>query len=106
MAPDEYTLTTTRPARSSTNPVDWRKPRSGSTNAPVAADTARASALCPTGKVSPCLATSSVEVGPSSTDKATTIASSLFRLSVARSKARSWALRYGHQLPRYQSTTP
>ena len=53
MAPLEYTLTTTLPAGRRTNPVDCRKPRPGSTNAPVSPAMARASALCPTGKVRP-----------------------------------------------------
>ena len=36
----------------------------------------------------------------SSTDKATTRASTSARLSAARWNARSWALQYGHQAPR------
>ena len=42
MAPLEYTLTTTRPPGSSTNPVDCRNSGSSLTNAPVASATAYA----------------------------------------------------------------
>ena len=45
MAPLEYTLMTTRPLGSSTNPVDCRYTGSSLTKAPVAAAMARASAL-------------------------------------------------------------
>ncbi len=82
----------TRPAGSSTNPVDCRYSGSSLTNAPVAAATARASALCPTGNCRPCLAIRALVVASSSTDSATTLASTLARPSWARWKARSWAL--------------
>jgi hypothetical protein len=44
MAPLEYTLTTTLPAGSSTNPADSRNTGSGLTKAPVSAATAGAPA--------------------------------------------------------------
>ena len=75
-----------------TNPVDWRNPRSGSTNTPVAAEMALASAEWPTGNVRPCLATSSAVVASSSTERATTLAPTSARLSEALWKARSCAL--------------
>ena len=59
MAPLEYTLTTTRPPGSSTNPVDCRNTGSSLTNAPVASVIAEASAPYPTGNRKPCLAMSS-----------------------------------------------
>src|ERR1700739_3055648 len=105
MAPLEYTLTITLPCGSSTKPVDCRYSGSSLTNAPVSPATARASALCPTGKVRPCLAISSAVVGSSSTDRAATLTPAPARLSLARWKARSCALQYGHQDPRKNSTT-
>ena len=59
MAPLEYTLTTTRPPGSSTNPVDCRNSGSSLTNAPVVYAIAEASAPYPTGNRKPCLAISS-----------------------------------------------
>ena len=56
MAPLEYTLTTTRPPGSSTNPVDCRNSGSSLTNAPVASAIAEASTPYPTGNRKPCLA--------------------------------------------------
>lgn len=72
IAPLEYTLTSTLPAGSSTNPVDCRKTGSGLTNAPVEAEIAAASAPCPTGKLRRCLATVAAGVCSSSTDNAVT----------------------------------
>jgi hypothetical protein len=43
----------TRPSQSTTNPVDWRYRGPSLMNAPVAAATASASALWPTGKSKP-----------------------------------------------------
>jgi hypothetical protein len=59
MAPLEYTLTTTRPLGSRTNPVDCRNSGSSLTNAPVVSAIAEASAPYPTGNRKSCLATSS-----------------------------------------------
>src|SRR5215510_11136950 len=70
MAPLEYTLTITVPRGSSTKPVDCRYSGSSLTNAPVRAATARASALCPSGKVRPCLAVNCAVVFSSSTHSA------------------------------------
>src|SRR5258708_9443021 len=67
---------------------------------------ALASALCPTGKVRPCLAISSPVLGSSSTDRAATLIPVPPRLSLARWKDRSCALQYGHHAPRKNSTTP
>src|SRR5512140_2275040 len=74
--------------------------------APVTAATLPASALCPTGKRSLCLATSAAEVSSSSTDSATTATPSSVRASSARETAASCALQYGHQDPRKIRTTP
>src|SRR5271169_6070673 len=65
--------------------------------APVAAATLPASALCPTGKRSLCLATSAAEVSSSSTDSAATLTPSSVSASSARENAASCALQYGHQ---------
>jgi len=100
MAPLEYTLTTTRPPGSSTNPVDCRNSGSSLTNAPVVSAIAEASAPYPTGNRRPCLAISSCVVASSSTDSATTVTSISARPSSARWNALSWALQYGHQDPR------
>lgn len=67
---------------------------------------ARASALCTTGNVRPCLAISSAVAGSSSTDSAATLTPVWERLSVACSNARSCVLQYGHHEPRKKSTTP
>src|SRR5262252_8058451 len=87
MAPLEYTLTITVPCGSSTKPVDCRYSGSSLTNAPVSAATARASALCPSGKVRPCLAVNSVVDFSSSTQSAATRVPAWVRESPARWKA-------------------
>src|SRR4029077_14549913 len=92
MAPLEYTLTITLPSGSSTKPVDCRYSGSSLTNAPVSSETARASALCPSGKVRPCLAVNSAVVCSSSTQSAATWMPAWFRESPARWNARSWAV--------------
>src|SRR5918994_1446402 len=95
-----------RPSGSRTNPVDCRYRGAWLTNAPVAAATASASASWPTGNSRPCLAMVWRVVASSSTDNATTRMSRSASWSAARRNARSWALQYGHQPPRYSSTTP
>ena len=99
MAPLEYTLTTTRPPGSSTNPVDCRNSGSSLTNAPVVSAIAEASAPDPPDR-KPYLAISSCVAASSSTDSATTVTSISARPSSARWNALSWALQYGHQDPR------
>lgn len=61
---------------------------------------AGASALWPTGNCRPCFVIRAWVVASSSTDSATTLASTSARLSCARWKARSCALQYGHHDPR------
>jgi hypothetical protein len=100
MAPLEYTLTTTPPPESSTNPVDCRNSGSSLTNAPVASAIAKASAPCPTRNRKPCSAITSRVVASSSTDSATTVTSFSARRSSACWNALSWAPQYGHQDPR------
>jgi len=100
MAPLEYTLRMTRPSGSSTKPVDCKNGGLGLTNAPVASATAAASALWPTGNRRPCRAIRSRVVASSSTDSATTEASTSARPASARWNALSRALQYGHQAPR------
>jgi hypothetical protein len=96
MAPLEYTLTTTQPSGSSTNPVDCRYRGSGLAKAPVLAATASASALWPTGNCRPCLAIRFCVAASPSTDRATTETPRPARPSRERWKPLSCALQYGH----------
>src|SRR5919106_1408650 len=79
----------TRPSGSRTNPVDCRYRGASWT----------------TGNSRPCLAMVWRVVASSSTDNATTRMSRSASWSAARRNARSWALQYGHQPPRYSSRT-
>src|ERR1700746_2807565 len=100
MASLEYTATCTVPSGARTKPADCRERGLSLPYPPVAAATLPASALCPTGKHSLCLATSAAEVSSSSTDSATTLTPSSLSASNARENAASCALQYGHQEPR------
>src|SRR3954467_11388067 len=100
IAPLEYALATTSPNGSSTKPVDSRLPLVGLTNAPVAADIASASALCPRGEGILSLSASSTAAVSSSVDEAATLIPASSSRSLARWNARSCALQYGHHDPR------
>src|SRR5258708_39373958 len=93
MAPLEYTLMTSRPLGSSTNPVDCRYTGSSLTQAPVAAAIARVGAVAD-GELQAVPGDQFLGGGLSSTDRAVTKTPRPVRRSRERWKARSWALQY------------